>query len=324
MKSPDTKGLVTHIVFFIVAQLAWLTLLGLWIYRTLSSRILMQEVQGSVQPTVIDNMTDIFALVGGIVLFVAVSVGMALIFRRLTVEIQLSQLVDEFVAGITHELKTPLATIQLYLETLRFRTVPPKESQDFLELMLEETERLRARIEQLLQASALTPEGVRHRKKYVAAQPALKGIIQEAALARKIESQQLIFLGQAEGHIHADLDAMRIVFDNLLDNAIKYSQGPAQIAVTFSQKRQRIAVAFKDCGAGIAREDLKTIFDKFRRITRPHLPSVRGTGLGLYWANQIISYHSGRIKAYSDGVGQGSTFTVEIPLTRQNEREWIS
>jgi len=324
MQKPDTKGLITHIIFFIVAQLAWLTLLGLWIYRTVSSRMLMEEVEGGRTATMTDTMTDIFALVGGIVLFVAVSVGMALIFRRLTVEIRLSQLVDEFVAGITHELKTPLATIQLYLETLRYREVPARESEHFLGLMLEETERLRARIEQLLQASALTPEGVKHRKIYVPAHDALKEIIDDAALARKVDPNMIRFSGGCDGFIHIDPDAMRIVFDNLIDNAIKYSTGPAHISIAFSHKRQRIAVAFKDQGAGIAREDLKTIFDKFRRITRPHLPSVRGTGLGLYWANQIVSYHAGRLRAQSDGVGFGSTFILELPLVKQNEKDWIS
>ena len=117
-----------------------------------------------------------------------------------------------------------------------------------------------------------------------------------------------------------DLDALRIVFDNLLDNAIKYSPGNVRIDVSLSKKRGSLLLAFRDHGAGIAREDLKTIFDKFRRVTRPHLPSVRGTGLGLYWARLIMRYHGGRIKAQSEGVGLGSTFFLELPLIKPCNR----
>ena len=175
MKRPDPHNIVTHVALFILAQMAWLALLSLWIYRTVTTRIMLRDVEGDALPRLFHGTADLVTLIAGIALFVAVSVGMALIFRRLTVEIRLTQFVDEFIAGITHELKTPLATIQLYLETLQYRDVPREETDQFLNRMLDETHRLRTRIDQLLQASAFSHKGTTQRKHPIPATDTLQG-----------------------------------------------------------------------------------------------------------------------------------------------------
>ena len=316
MKRPDPHNLVTHVALFAAAQVAWLVLLVLWVYRTVSTRMMLKRVEGEALPSLFNGTLDLVTLIAGIALFIAVSVGLGLIFRRLTVEIRFTQLVDEFIAGITHELKTPLATIQLYLETLQFRDVPKEETDQFLHRMLDETHRLRARIDQLLQASAFSHKGAAQHKHPTPATETLTALIQEAGAARHLDPGALSIMGACPGFIAVDHDALRIVFDNLLDNAIKYSPEAVRVEVSIAERKGKLTLAFRDHGAGIAKEDLKTIFDKFRRVTRPHLPSVRGTGLGLYWARLIMSYHGGRIKAQSDGVGKGSTFLLELPLAR--------
>jgi signal transduction histidine kinase len=107
---------------------------------------------------------------------------------------------------------------------------------------------------------------------------------------------------------------MQIVFDNLTDNAMKYSSSPVSIAVTLKSTEKQNIIEFCDRGIGISIKDQKTIFNKFHRVYNKNIPNVKGTGLGLYWVKEIIRLHGGRISVKSDGPGKGTIFIIELPI----------
>ena len=111
---------------------------------------------------------------------------------------------------------------------------------------------------------------------------------------------------------------MKIVINNLIDNAIKYSGGLVHLSVSLGFNRRFINVEVTDSGIGISTGDQRVIFKKFRRLLNPDSPSVKGTGLGLYWVREIIRHHHGKVTVTSGGIGKGSTFKIELPIERRH------
>jgi signal transduction histidine kinase len=116
---------------------------------------------------------------------------------------------------------------------------------------------------------------------------------------------------------------MRIVFNNLIDNAIKYSAQPVSIDVKVYCSAKHVSIEIKDQGVGISVRDQKRIFNKFERIDSQDSPSVKGTGLGLYWVREIIRYHGGKISIQSEGTNRGTTFKIELPVYRASKKRYI-
>ena len=120
------------------------------------------------------------------------------------------------------------------------------------------------------------------------------------------------------------LPILKIVFDNLVDNAIKYSFDPVQIAINLSCSTKDIIVTFSDHGIGIPVKARKKVFKKFHRIYGKNIPNVKGTGLGLYWVREIIKYHGGKVSVSGKGQSKGSTFRIEIPIYQTSKRRYIN
>ncbi len=316
-------SLFRHIFIFVLAQIAWLSLVGLWIYWYVSNHIVFSQVSEWISPRTISRTSNVWVFVGGLVLLVAVSFAMSLIFRNLNVQLNLTRFYDNFIANVTHELKSPLTSIQLYLETLQQHRVSPQKQKEFLQLMGEDTKRLNNLINSILEISRLEQKNVAHRFHIYKAESLFRDIIDQARQQFKLKDDQVSIQGHADCRIVADKQAMLIVFNNLMDNAIKYSRGPAQIDVGLYASNKKMYIRFSDQGIGITAKTNKKIFKKFYRVEQTNSPSVKGTGLGLYWVREIIKYHGGRIFAESGVKHLGAAFNIELPVYPKTKRRYI-
>ena len=314
-----------HLVFiFVLAQLAWFLVIGLWIYRYVINNLIFKQVGENLSPQLISKQSNILALVGGLILMVSVSVAMAIIFRHLTIHLKLTLLYDSFIANVTHELKSPLSSIQLYIETLKSRNVPHAKKQKFLALMMKDTERLRKLIDTILDISGLEQKKFVHNFQIVTAGPTIHQFMEDAAAQFKLPDESIIISGEAACPCVIDRNAMRIVFDNLIDNAIKYSMRSPEIGLKLSCTSKHVLIEFKDHGIGISPKDQKKIFHKFYRIYRRDIPNVKGAGLGLTWVREIIKAHGGKINVRSEGQGKGTVFFIELPIYQSTKKRYIN
>lgn len=313
-----------HISIFVLTQLAWLLLLGIWIYWYVTNYILLKHVGEKLRPQILYNATNVLPFVGGIILLVAISFSISLIFRHLNVQLKLNKLYDSFISNITHELKSPLSSIQLYLETLKVREVPAQKRNEFLDLMTKDANRLHSLINSILEISMLEQKKVAHNYQVYYADDLIKKLINESSEQFKLNPSVIKIDGRVNCNFAADSNALKIVFDNLIDNSIKYSRDPLKIVVKVSRHLKTFSIEFTDNGIGINPQEQKKIFNKFYRINDNNIPSVKGTGLGLYWVRGIIKNHGGKIWAVSKGENKGTTFKIELPVYREAKKRMIN
>jgi len=302
------------VVVFVFAQLAWLSLLGIWIYWYVSNYIIFKEVDNRISPHIVPKTWNIVALVLGIVLLVAILVGMYLIFIYLNRQRHVTKMYDNFIANISHELKSPLASIQLYLETMKRRTISKAREKEFVDLMLQDTDRLKSLINSILDISAFEQKKIAHTFVIYNADSVFQEIISESLGQFKVSSNDFSLEGNTPSKCVIDKNAMKIVINNLIDNAVKYSVNGLDLKFKISNNKKYVVVKMSDSGIGIPRKQMKKVFRKFHRVYDKKIPNVRGTGLGLYWVREIIKYHGGKVNVKSDGWNKGTTFTIELPI----------
>ncbi|MBU2447337.1 MAG: HAMP domain-containing histidine kinase [Bacteroidetes bacterium] len=316
--------LFNHILVFILAQLAWMGLLGLWIYWYVSNYIILEQVGNKLSPQIIIDSPNVLIFVGGIILIVAVAFGTFIIYKNLSVQLRLAKLYDNFISNVTHELKSPLASIQLYLETLSTRDVAASSQKEFLGFMLKDTERLNSLINSILEIPRIEHKKVAHDFHIYTAETITRTLLSETMNQFKIPEDSLIVDGSAPCKCVVDSNALKIVFDNLVDNATKYSSEPVRINVNLKYDKKKFLIDFSDRGIGISAKDLKVVFKKFHRIYHKDIPSVKGTGLGLYLVKEIIKSHGGKILVFSEGLNKGTTFRIELPIYQASKKYYIN
>lgn len=312
-----------HILVFIAAQIAWLLVLGLWIYRWVASYILINQVVENSPEGLPTESSNLLGLVGGLALLAAVQVGMSMNFRRLNIHFNLNRMYDNFIANVTHELKSPLASIQLHLETLGHREVPPARQKEFIELMSRDVKRLDSLINTILVIPGMEQKKIAYEFHVHGAENLVRGLVREAEEQFQPGKGAIQVRGRAPCRCVVDRNAFLIVLNNLIDNAIKYSPPPLHLTVSMACSSRWFVLKVTDRGIGIAPGDQKKVFEKFHRIDRPDSPSVKGTGLGLYWIREIVQAHGGRITLQSAGHGTGSTFRIELPIYRVSRKRFI-
>jgi signal transduction histidine kinase len=266
---------------------------------------------------IIVNGRRVLPLVLGIVAFALIIAGIIVYTVFLVRELRRNDQHDAFINAVTHELKTPIASIKLYLETLQSRDVSENQRREFYNIMLADTHRLQQTVEQVLKAGVAGQRvGLQQRAPVDIA--ALAAEVTETARLRHHLAAEAVTLSVATPSatgllVDGDVDELRTVLSNLLDNAVKYSRDSIAIAVEVAAPSpDTVWVRVKDRGVGIPRAQLKRIFNRFYRFqTRGY--NVKGTGLGLYIVRSIVKQHGGRVFAASEGEGKGATFTVELP-----------
>ncbi len=316
-------SLAKYIVIFILVQLAWLSMLGLWIARYVSNHLVFKEID---QRYAIHISTggEVAMLVIGLVLLVGAIAGISMIFRYLNFHFRQTRMYDNFISSITHELKTPLASIQLYLDTMtQYRDITSEEKSKIIDQMQQETIRLNKMINSILEIDSLESKHAQFHCKIYDADQLLNTIWKELQNQFSLTSDQLCISGRIQSQIVVDQNAIRILFENLFDNSLKYSEEPVRIDIALSETEKQIFIDYRDHGTGVADWQLKKIFKKFHRILDPLNPSVKGTGLGLYLVKSIIAYHAGEIKAIQPTEGKGLIFQIRLPVYPDSRKSYL-
>ena len=265
---------------------------------------------------VIINAERATPLVFGIVSFALIIAGLIVYTVFLVLEIKRNEDHDTFINAVTHELKTPLASMRLYLQTLQSREVDDARRREFYDIMLADADRLHRTVEQVLRAGASGQKAKLVERAAVDLAPLTAECVQLARLRHHLDADAIAL----ETHddrpllVKGDAEELRTVVSNLLDNAVKYSRDRIKVTVSVAAPAPgTVWIRVQDQGIGIPRAQLKRVFNRFYRVQARGLKHIKGTGLGLYIVRSIARSHGGRVFAQSEGEGRGATFTLELP-----------
>ncbi len=310
--------------------------LGKWYPGT----VIAEDEKGNVIPNIERPITEVFlkgkpvfrkifylkkngqrvpvALTASPIMLKGKPVGAIEVFRDITEEVELDNSKDEFISIASHQLRTPATIVKQYLgmilEGYSGKLTPAQT--EMLRIAYENNEHQIDTINDLLKVA----QADANKLSLVREQTDLVALLQEIIREQKRKYIQKD-LGLDFVHTKAEVLALvdplhlRMVFDNLLDNAYKYSHGGKKVTVELIDSAQAATIKVKDQGVGIDAKDMNKLFQKFSRIANP-LSFVGGTGLGLYWAQKLVDLHNGTLAAQSV-VGKGTTFIIKIPLGLQ-------
>ncbi|HEV8047212.1 MAG TPA: HAMP domain-containing sensor histidine kinase [Terriglobales bacterium] len=252
----------------------------------------------------------------GVIFFGAITAGLVLNTIFLLREIRRNEQHDSFINAVTHELKTPIASIRLYLQTLQHREVDETQRREFYRRMLDDTDRLLGTVEQVLKAGVAGHRKSSRERVAVDFASLVQECVEVARTGHHLQTQALRIDPSSERGmtVTGDPEELRTALANLLDNAIKYSGDHVDVSIrieTPDEKHVRLSV--QDHGVGIPPAELKSVFKRFYRVSNRSLAHVKGTGLGLFIVRAIAKKHGGRAFAQSQGEGHGTTVVLELP-----------
>ncbi|MGC1785048.1 MAG: HAMP domain-containing sensor histidine kinase [Acidobacteriaceae bacterium] len=266
---------------------------------------------------VILNWREIVPLVLGIFFFGILIAGVVLNTIFLVREIRRNERHDSFLNAVTHELKTPIASIRLYLETLQRRNLSEEKRQEFYGIMIDDSERLLATVEQVLKAGEVGQRGADDINVRVDIETMLKECIATVALRNHLPPEALVLsveTGKLSTVVLGNPEDLRTAMMNVLDNAVKYSPKDPQIRIHLGVEHDAwVVIRVTDNGIGISSVHLKRIFKRFYRAPSMAILRTKGTGLGLFLVRTIARQHGGDAVASSEGEGRGATITLQLP-----------
>ena len=306
------RRLFHPLITFIGIQILWILVLVFWIYFFLGRHQQFKEFAARYQAEWLPETTDWLILAEGILLLVAILIGIYVIFLFWRRQAALNRAQQHFINQVTHELKSPLASIQLHLETIQLRQPTPEQLQHFVTLMQADTNRLHSLINNLLTAGRIEHKGA-------------KLHLQAGDLSAFVESYlthekpNFTATGQLNWSVEKglwaffDAEAMAMVLRNLLENAQLYANGPPLVKIDLKRDGEMAHLIFSDQGQGIPSAYQKKVFRMFYRI-RQNEKNMRGSGLGLFIVRSLIRLHGGKVWINSPGWNKGTTFHLLFPL----------
>jgi signal transduction histidine kinase len=267
---------------------------------------------------IILNWREGVLLFFGVIFFLLIIAGMIVNTSFLVHEIRRNEQHDSFINAVTHELKTPVASIRLHLETLQRRELAEPQRQEFYRIMLHDTDRLLGTVEQVLRAGQAGDKKAGREKKEIDFRQLVRDCMELARTRHHLQPDALRFedagMNGSGASVRGNAEDLRTAVSNVLDNAIKYSGQQVDVNVRLAAPdEKRIVLSVQDRGVGIPTEDLKFIFKRFYRVSQRSVAHVKGTGLGLFIVRAIAKKHGGKVFAESEGEGRGSTVTIELP-----------
>jgi signal transduction histidine kinase len=305
------RKIFNPVMALIAVQLVWITIGVFWIYWVVGNHREFRQLAEKYRPELLGRGFNWPVMVEGLLLLVVVLVGVYVIFVYWNRQSKLYAKQRDIISQVTHELKSPLASIQLHLETIRLRRPAEDKLDAFVGTMLSDTDRLHYLINNLLMAARLE-----QRRK-----PAERRLTDISAMLAEYVERERINLPQGGGitleaepalKLFVDPEEMGMVLRNLFENAVLYSPGSPEIAVRLNRAGSSVRLTIQDKGRGLDKSELKHVFEMFYRV-HPTGENVRGTGLGLYIVDTIISSYGGKVSVESAGLGQGCTFIITLP-----------
>lgn len=282
-------------------------------FITLSSCVIAAAVTLNISWIVI-NWRELGTLVLGVIFFGIVIAGLVLNTIFLVREIRRNEQQDSFLHAVTHELKTPLTSIRLYLQTLQSRNVAESQRQEFYRVMVADSDRLLGTVEQVLHAAELGHNRNRL-EEVVDMEKLVRECLDEARTHHHLSPESLRLLTEStEGAatVMGSREELRSAVSNVLDNAIKYSGNKVDIQVELSAA-DNVLLRVRDAGIGIPRTELKRVFKRFYRVADREVVRVKGSGLGLFIVRSVAKKYGGNAFAESEGPGRGATITIQLP-----------
>jgi len=287
---------------YVLLQFGW------WAYQ------LVQLNKENISLTPFDNghlaerefLNKLFMIFGeGVVFLILIIIGAAYILRSFRREIQLARRQQNFLLSITHELKTPISTIKLYLQTLLKRDLDEVKKKEAIDTMLDENERLYSLVGKMLLAAKMEDSTFSLSKEKVNVSSLVLKI------AARLRSNHLLIETNLDDNVEMNIDSEAIdtALSNLIDNAIKYSA--EKILVSLTQTGKQIVLSVADDGQGIADEEKERIFQRFYRVGSEDTRKTKGTGLGLYIVKTLVEMHNGVISV-SNNSSKGSIFAIQF------------
>ena len=271
---------------------------------------------------IILNWREIVPLILGVIFFGFIIAGVILNTIFLVREIRRNEQQDSFLNAVTHELKTPITSIRLYLETLQKRNVDEEQRREFYQVMLDDTNRLMGTVEQVLRAARVVQKNALLSRSDVEIGPLVQDALDLARSFHHLSPQAMDWAPDGRPAerltVMGDREELATALSNVLDNAIKYSQREPCIRVeVLTPDLRHVQIQVKDNGIGISRGELKRIFKRFYRALTPGTSLIKGSGLGLFIVRAIARRHGGNAFAESEGAGRGTTVTIQLPRNLQ-------
>jgi signal transduction histidine kinase len=312
-----TSWLYHPVTIFLLIQVLWILLLLVWIRWYLEKHSQLMAMAERLR-TGVDVGFGWLPLIEGGVLLALIIAGATVIFIFWNKQHRLNKRQRAFVSNVTHELKSPVASIQLALETMALRDLSEEKRSEFIAMMLDDAERLSILIDRILGAARIEKKRGKYRLETVSMRHFVDEMLAEDRHLYEKDGHIIALEEGGDARVAVDRSAMRVVLSNLLENAASYSPRGSKIRLRLHKDLRSCRLDVIDSGDGIAGKDLKNVFKMFwRGGAEEQAARVRGTGLGLYIVQNIVKDHRGKVWASSAGVGRGSTFSVRLPRARK-------
>ena len=314
------RKLSNPLIALIGIQLIWVVMVVSWVYWFIGRNKEFKALALRYKPELVTQGVEWIVLVEGLLMAVAILAGVYVIFLYWRRQANLYLQQRSYISQLTHELKSPLASIQLHLETVKMRELPKEKLDGFLDTMLSDTERLNILISNLLMATRIEFRQLGEKAKQIDFSGFVTSYL-ESKNGDLPEGGKLTV--EVEPNITATIDAegMEMALRNLFENALLYSPVSPEIRVSLkrSASGRQCVLDFQDNGKGLSNNELEKIFDMFYRVRTPG-ENIRGTGLGLYIVRSVVNAHGGKISVESQGPGKGCTFHITLPLQGRQQR----
>ena len=312
------RKLSNPLIALIGIQLIWVVMVVSWVYWFIGRNKEFKELALRYKPELVTQGVEWIVLVEGLLMAVAILAGVYVLFLYWRRQAKLYLQQRTYISQLTHELKSPLASIQLHLETVKLRDLPKEKLDGFIDVMLSDTERLNVLTSNLLMATRIEFRQLGEKAKRIDFSEFISNYLEEKRGALP-EGGRLTLEIEPGVTAVIDVEGMEMALRNLLENALLYSPVSPEIRVSLRKSGRQCVLEFQDNGKGIKKNEVEKIFDMFYRVRTPG-ENIRGTGLGLYIVKSVVNAHGGKISVSSAGPGKGCTFQITLPLPGQQQR----